>query len=179
MKWLQHSRDASSSGGSRIVNLPTGDPRQRQANIVARSHLDFIGAILAEFPELRDDMGEFAGLPHLQLGEFAAFTQAAKGRGDLTTYERCLKLVDRIFAQADADLAGALRVSYLEHLEFEGSRGPAAWQLVPARLQAAWNQVAAENRRLMALPQRRAEPKPPRGKRKGKTDDPRRNRGRR
>jgi hypothetical protein len=164
------------------VRLAGGSPaaearfvRQRQENIVAHCHLDFIGAVLGEFPEIREDVEEFAGLPHLQVGEFAAFTQAAKGRGDLATYERCLKLVDRIFAQADAELAGALRVSYLEHLDFEGSRGPAAWRLVPPRLQAAWNQVAAENRRLMALPQKRAQLKPRRARRK--RDDPRRNRG--
>ncbi|MGA2383053.1 MAG: hypothetical protein ABSG61_06415 [Gemmatimonadales bacterium] len=152
---------------------------QRQENIVAHSHLDFISAVLSEFPELRDDIEEYAGQPHLQVGEFAAFTQAAKGRGDLTTYERCLKLVDGMFTQADADLASALRVSYLEHLDFEGSRGPAAWRLLSPRLQAAWNQVAAENRRLMALPQKRAEPKPPSGARKSKRDYPRRQRGRR
>jgi hypothetical protein len=157
---------------------------------LAQSHTDFIAAVLGEFPELREDIEESGGVLHVQVGEFAAFTQAAKGRGDLATYERCLKLIDRFFAQADADLAGALRFSYLEHLDFEGSRGPAAWQLVPPRLQAAWNQVAAENRRLMALPQHRAEPKQPRGmgmgkgmgagkgKGKGKRDTPRRDRRR-
>lgn len=144
---------------------------------MAHSHLALIDAVLGEFPELRADIEEFAGLPQLQLGEFAAFTQAAKGRGDLATYERCLQLVDRFFAQADSDLAGAIRLSYLEHLDFEGSRGPAAWRLVPPRLQAAWNQVAAENRRLMALPQKRAQPKSPVGKRKGRRDEPRRHRG--
>lgn len=132
---------------------------------MARSHQDFLASVLGEFPELRDDLEKCSGLLHQEVGEFAAFTQAAKGRGDLATYERCLRLIDRIFAQADSDLADALRHSYLEHLEFEGSRGPAAWQLVPPRLQAAWNQVAAENRRLMALPQKHAKPKQPRDKR--------------
>jgi hypothetical protein len=145
---------------------------------VARSQLDFVSVVLSEFPELHKDIEESRGLPHLEVGEFAAFTQAAKSRGDLATYERCLKLVDRFFAEADADLASALRFSYLEHLDFEGSRGPAAWKLVPPRLQAAWNQVAAENRRLMALPQKRAEPKPHVGGHKHKRDTPRRDRRR-
>jgi hypothetical protein len=144
---------------------------------VTYSHLDFIGAVLAEFPDIREDVEEHAGLPHLQVAEFAAFTQAAKARGDLATYERCLKLVDGFYAGANADLAGAIRVSYLEQLEFEGSKGPAAWRLVPPRLQAAWNQVAAENRRLMALPQKHAQPGPPRGRRKGGRRDHRRDRG--
>ena len=144
---------------------------------MAKSHQDFVATVVHEFPDLRDDLEESGGLLHMQVGKFAAFTQAAKDRGDLGTYERCLKLVDRIFAAADAELTGALRASYLEHLEFEGSRGPAAWQLVPLRLQAAWNQVAAENRRLMALPQKRAQPKPPKGRNRRAT--PRRPRGRR
>lgn len=144
---------------------------------MAESRQDFVAAVVHEFPDLRQDLEGLGGLLHLQVGEFAAFTQAAKGRGDLVTYGRCLKLVDRLFAAADAELTGALRLSYLEHLEFEGSRGPAAWQLMPLRLQAAWNQLAAENRRLMALPQKRAQSKPP--KRRDKRETPRRPRGRR
>jgi len=126
----------------------------------AYSHQDLVTCLVAEFPDLRGDLENSAGQLHMEMGAFALYTQAAKGRGDLGTYERCLKLADRLFAQADADLAGAFRVSYLEHLEFEGSRGPAAWRLVPPRLQAAWNKIAAENRRLMALPQNRAKEKP-------------------
>ena len=143
---------------------------------MAPSPQNFVAAILAEFPELRDDLSVCSGVLHLEVGAFAAYTQAAKARGDMSTYKRCLELVDRIFGQADAQLAGTLRVSYLEHLEFEGSRGPAAWQLVPPRLQAAWNQVAADNRRLMALPQKHGAPHPPKGK--TKRDLPRRGRRR-
>jgi len=120
---------------------------------------DLITALAAEFPDLRCDLGDSDSLFNTQMGAFAQFTQAAKGRGDLTTYERCLQLADRLFAHADAELAGAFRASYLEHLEFEGSRGPAAWRLVPPRLQVVWNQLAAENRRLMALPQTRGKEK--------------------
>ncbi len=149
---------------------------------MAHSSQDFVAAVLREFPELREDLTESGGLPHHEVGEFAAFTQAAKGRGDLGTYERCVTLVDGIYAGADAALAAAIRGSYLEHLDFEGSRGPAAWQLMPPRLQAAWNQVSAENRRLMALPQKSAKPqqgtKPQQPKGKHKRETPRRHRRR-
>jgi len=91
---------------------------------------------------------------------FAQYTQAAKTSGDLATYERCMQFADRLFAGADAALAGVFRTSYLEHLEFEGSRGPAAWQLMPQRLQNVWNQIAAENRRLQALPQKHGGQRP-------------------
>jgi len=128
--------------------------------MAAHSHQDLVASLVAEFPELSGELEDCGGVLHMQMGAFAAFTQAAKGRGDLPTYERCLKLADRLLAQADAELAAAVRGSYLEHLEFEGSLGPAAWKLVPPRLQGAWNQIAAENRRLMALPQGRSREQP-------------------
>jgi hypothetical protein len=137
----------------------------------------FAKALLAEFPSLRGDIAEAGGALHLEMGEFALFTQAAKGRGDWPTYERCIQLADRLFESADAALSGAFRASYFEHLDFEGTRGPAAWQLLTPRLQAAWKQMDAENRRLMALPQkRRKDTKDVKGKRRtgGKGRPPRR-----
>ncbi|MFI5206962.1 MAG: hypothetical protein ACHQX4_03000 [Gemmatimonadales bacterium] len=129
-----------------------------------------IEALLAEFPGLREDIADAGGALHLEMGEFAAFTQASKGRGDWPTYERCIQLADRLFADADAALRGAFRASYFEHLDFEGTRGPAAWQLLTPRLQAAWKQMDAENRRLMALPQQqRKDSKEVKG-RKGRAD---------
>ena len=122
--------------------------------MAANTRQDLINALISEFPDLRGDLETSAGLLSAEMGAFSLFTQEAKERGDLGTYERCMKLADRLFDQADAALAGAFRSSYLEHLEFEGSVGRAAWKLVPPRLQTVWNQLAAENRRLMALPQK-------------------------
>lgn len=118
------------------------------------SHTEFVSSLLAEFPDLRGDIEECDGQLQVEMEAFAQFTQGAKASGDLATYERCVALADRLLAGADAVLGAALRASYVEHLEFEGSRGPAAWQLVPPRLQSVWNQIAAENRRLMSLPQK-------------------------
>lgn len=122
--------------------------------MAAHTRQDLIDALVAEFPDLRAELEESAGLLTAEMGAFSLFTQEAKERGDLGTYERCMRLADRLFDQADAALASALRTSYIEHLEFEGSVGRAAWKLVPPRLQDVWNQLAAENRRLMALPQK-------------------------
>ncbi len=122
--------------------------------MAANTRQDLIDSLISEFPDLCAELEASAGLLSAEMGTFALFTQEAKERGDLGTYERCLTLADRLFDQADAALAGAFRTSYLEHLEFEGSVGRAAWKLVPPRLQAVWNQLAAENRRLMALPQK-------------------------
>ena len=121
---------------------------------MAYSHQEFVTALLAEFPDIRDEVTDCDGQLQMEMEAFARFTQDAKTRGDMAVYERCLVFADRVYAAADSALVGAFRMSYLEHLEFEGSRGPAAWQLLPQRLQNVWNQIAAENRRLQALPQK-------------------------
>jgi len=146
--------------------------------MAALTHRDFVTSVLAEFPDLSGDIASRDGSLHTVMGTFAQYTQAAKSSGDLATYERCTGLADRLFAEADAGLADAFRVSYIEHLEFEGSRGPAAWQLLPARLKAVWNQIAAENRRLMALPQKQAKQKPHKEKSGRERRPPRRRRRR-
>ena len=128
--------------------------------MAGHTHPEFVDSLLAEFPDLRGDLEECDGQLQLEMEKFAQYTQAAKAGGDLDTYGRCVTLADRLFAGADGALAAALRSSYVEHLEFEGSRGPAAWQLVPGRLQSVWNQIAAENRRLMSLPQKHAVQRP-------------------
>jgi hypothetical protein len=128
--------------------------------MAAYAQPDFVTSLLAEFPDLRDEIEECNGQLQLEMEAFARFTQDAKARGDMAAYERCLTFADRLFAGADATLGGAFRMSYLEHLEFEGSRGPAAWQLLPPRLQSVWNQIAAENRRLQALPQKHGGQRP-------------------
>lgn len=128
----------------------------------------FADALLAEFPSLRERIAEAGGALHRLVGDFAVFTEAAKSSGDWPTYERCIRLADRAVAGADAALREAFRTSYFEHLHFEGTRGPAAWQLLTPRLQAAWKQMDAENRRLMALPQKHAkdakDTRPPKGR---------------
>jgi len=116
---------------------------------------DFRTAVLAEFPQLHDAFEGDDERPHIQVAAFAAFTQAAKGRADWNTYERCVRIADRLFARAAGDLANALYVSYLEHLDFDGPRGPNAWSLLPSELQAAWRRITKSNERLMKLPRKK------------------------
>jgi len=56
----------------------------------------FVELLLAEFPELRDEAQEWQGLIHLQMMEFALFTDRACKRGDWKTADRCLRLADRL-----------------------------------------------------------------------------------
>jgi hypothetical protein len=117
------------------------------------SHEDFAATVVSQFPGLRAEIEAAGAELDAAVSAFGVFTQSAKMRGDWPVYERCVALAGRLLAGADAALATAFRTSYFEHLDFEGSRGPAAWQLLTPALQSAWKQMDAENRRLMALPQ--------------------------
>jgi hypothetical protein len=123
------------------------------------SHADFLRALLAELPQLREAMEVCDGLPHIEMGAFARFTQKAKGEGDWDTYGRAVRLAAKLLPDADEDLRNELHVSYLEHLDFEGPRGPTAWPLLPANLQRAWHDIIEYNERLLGKPWARTKPK--------------------
>jgi len=108
---------------------------------VAHSADDFCRMALAEFPELAEEFEEWADLLHLKMGAFARLTQGAKGDGDWEKYARCVRLADELFGSPSPDLENALNVSYLEHLDFEGPRGPKAWEQLTPRLKAGWKEM--------------------------------------
>jgi hypothetical protein len=116
------------------------------------THADFLKALLAEFPELREHIELCDGLPHIEMGAFATFTQKAKGVADWGVYGRAVRLAARFLPDADRELRNELHVSYLEHLDFEGPRGPAAWSLLPPDLQRAWHDIISYNERLLGRP---------------------------
>jgi hypothetical protein len=124
---------------------------------------DFATRLVTEFPELRQEIEGCSGQVLYEMDAFATFTQAAKLRGDWPVYERCIQLADQALTSPDTGLGSAFHTAYLEHLEFEGSRGPEAWRRLSPPLQAAWEQAAAANRRLMALPQKGARAHAPQG----------------
>jgi hypothetical protein len=99
---------------------------------------DFSRITLAEFPELAEDFEEWSDLLHLKMGAFARITQSAKGEGDWEKYQRCVQLADTFCADPSPELENALNVSYLEHLDFDGPRGPKAWECLTPRLRAGW-----------------------------------------
>jgi hypothetical protein len=111
--------------------------------------------LLTAFPALEEPLRAAGESLAAQASAFGQFTQEAKVAGDWPLFERCAALADQLLARADPALTAAFQPAFFEHLDFEGSRGPAAWQLLTGRLQTAWKQMDAENRRLMALPQNR------------------------
>lgn len=123
--------------------------RERSSDILRRE-------LSAAFPALTTPLREAGPSLAAQAAEFGLYTQAAKASGDWPLFERCVALADHLLATGGGAVRAAFQPAFYEHLEFEGSRGPAAWQLMSTRLQEGWKQMDAENRRLMALPQGRA-----------------------
>ena len=101
------------------------------------SYEDFRRAVLDEFPALAEAFEEDSSLPYIDVEAFATFTQRAKGRGDWARYQGCVQLAHRF---------------YLEHLDFDGQRGPQAWKYLTPTLRAAWRRIADSNARASALP---------------------------
>ena len=119
---------------------------------------DFRRVLLEEFPQLRQEIEDSDGLLHIEMGVFAEHTQRAKGQGDWPTYERCIKLADRMWANPDAALLNALNVSYLEYLDFDGPRGPKAWSLLTPPLQEGWKAIMQYLRKLGNAARKRGAP---------------------
>ena len=127
------------------------------------SQSDFVRLLLAEFPELSTEISEAEGLLHLQMHAFARHMQRAKGAGEWSEYKRGVHLATELWTRADAPLRGALDVSFLEHLDFDGPRGPEAWMRLTSELQHGWQAMRAYNEHLAG----RAAP--PRKKRRGQS----------
>jgi hypothetical protein len=95
----------------------------------------------AAFPDLAQDLVEAEGLLHLEMGAFASFMQRAKGRADWESYRRGAQLADTLWSNSDPAVLNALGVSFLEHLDFNGPRGPTAWALLTPKLRVAWRSL--------------------------------------
>jgi hypothetical protein len=102
------------------------------------SHADFVHLALAEFPSLREEFEDDPALLHLQMHAFERLVSQAKGEGDWVTYGRAMQLAHELWRRPDAELLNALNVSFLEHLDFNGSTGAEAWRHLSPELQDGW-----------------------------------------
>jgi hypothetical protein len=103
----------------------------------------FAELLLGEFPQLRDDVHEWTGLPHLQMVEFQLLTEKAIDSGDWRTVERCLRLADTILHDGDAEIINAIHVSYLESLPREGDSHDRVREMMTPDLRKAWDDILA------------------------------------
>lgn len=99
---------------------------------------EFRSQVLASFPELEAECEEDPGLLHIHVGSLARVLTEAKDRGDWDTHARGIRIVDRLWERPDPSLLNALSVSFLEYLEFDGSQGQRAWELLTPPLQEGW-----------------------------------------
>ena len=109
---------------------------------------DFVRMVSVEFPAtaypaLAEDLRDFDGLLHPQVGALARLAEQAKGTGDWGTYRRAMSLADTLWRNPSDDLLNALNVSFLEHLDFHGPRGADAWELLSPALQQGWRDMQA------------------------------------
>ena len=107
------------------------------------SHSDFTKALKEQFPELAGELSPNANLPHLQMGTFARFTQAAIDRQDKKLVQNCFNLAHRFFHDADRFLKNEFYVSFLEELNLEGTRGSFAKPFMSSLLLEGWKQINA------------------------------------
>lgn len=108
-----------------------------------QTHEGFLRLVEQRFPVLRAEMddGVIEGLLHPQMGRLAQFTQSAIDAGDFESATTSFRLVEQLMVNPHPDLLNALNVSYFEMLAFEGPNGRRGWDLFPAPLQKAWNDM--------------------------------------
>jgi hypothetical protein len=110
------------------------------------------------------------GLVHLYALALGAHAEEAKRARNWKTYSGCIKLVDKLWPDAEPGLQNALAVSFLEHLQFDGAQGSDAWRLLTPRLQREWQRVMAHWKKLKEItgPKAKVRKKRPTIRRKGK-----------
>ena len=123
------------------------------------SQADFAYLALEAFPELGEEFRSVGPHLTLQMAVFARRLQQAKGIADWDSYARGVEVIEALWQRPDHRLSGALTLTLMKGLDFEGPRGPRAWEILPSELQRAWT---ATHRHLEELT---APPKKARGKR--------------
>lgn len=114
---------------------------------------ELLKRVVERFPEddlLRSLSGAAHGLPHVQMGAFASFTQRAIDRGDFDRVTACFAVIGEALAAPDASLLNALNVSFFENLKFRGKKGRHAWNVMPPAQQQAWLEMEMYLNRLFA-----------------------------
>src|SRR5580704_11140965 len=113
-------------------------------SVMTQAEIDskkFVELLLAEFPELRDEAQECQGLVHLQMMEFALFTDRASKRGDWKSVDRCLRLADKLLRLGDYEISNAIYVSYLECLPRKGEIHDRLRKIMTTHLRKGWDDI--------------------------------------
>jgi hypothetical protein len=103
-------------------------------------HPQFMKMLRHRFPLVADRITDCsAGLLHLEMATLSDATIDAIREGDAKTVAEYFAFVDEMYRDADAAVANAVNVSYLEHIDFKGPKAKAihAHGLLTTRLQQA------------------------------------------
>jgi hypothetical protein len=102
------------------------------------NHAKFMSMLGSEFPEVVAGIREDEkGLLHLEMGAFRRIVEEAIDAGRLWAAEKYFRFVDRVYSEADPDVANAIEVSFLEDFalgEFTLARHEAVKRRMPRRL---------------------------------------------
>jgi hypothetical protein len=104
---------------------------------------EFAELLLAELPQLRDELQECRGLKHLEMMEFALFTERACKRRDWKTVEKCLRLAEKLLRLKDSEVNNAVHVSFLEILPRKGKVHDRLKMIMTTDLRKAWDEILA------------------------------------
>jgi len=101
----------------------------------------FAELVAEGFPTLRDDIRQSQGLVHIQMMEFALFTEKACKDKDWATVKKWLRLADRLFRFGDSNVNNAVYVSYLETLPRKGEVHDRLKTMMSAELRKGWDDI--------------------------------------
>lgn len=117
------------------------DYSETKMNHAQTNSRKFEELLLAEFPELQNEVKDCQGLDHLKMMEFALFTEQACKREDLKTVEKCLRLADKLLRQGDSYINNAVYVSYLETLPRKGKVHDRLRSVMTKDLRKGWDDI--------------------------------------
>ena len=94
-----------------------------------------------------------------EMMQFRHFTEDAIARGDLVTVQKSFQFLQRAFATGNRHVRNSVVVTFLEHLDFSGSNGKAAEQLLPKELATERDRMLEMFRHLAVRPRKRSRKK--------------------
>jgi hypothetical protein len=90
------------------------------------------------YPKFAADLESCDGLLYLEGHALARLAREATKAANWDTYRRVLGLVETLHRRSTSELLNILGVSVIEHLDFDGPNGAAAWELLSPPLQQTW-----------------------------------------
>jgi hypothetical protein len=109
----------------------------------------FVQLVASAYSDLGPELEEHDGLEMVQMRIFCDHTQAAIDRGDMGAVVTCFDIADRVIADGDDSMRSAIRVSFLEELDFRGPHGKRAFGNMTPALRKGWSDINEYNEALL------------------------------